>query len=65
MDINAIAASSGIALALSVAANIAQWQDRKSLLRLVIDSIRSNADMASAQKESNTLVQRLLGDRAR
>lgn len=69
MDINALAASGGVALVLSVAANIAQW--RYSLTReqkfidLMISSVKAVADLAAALKESSNQIERLIGDRAR
>ena len=63
MDVDSLAASSGIALALSVGACISLWRFAMKQVDRNYEKDKTVAELAAALKESNGLTERLLRDR--
>ena len=65
MNVDALAASSGIALALSVAANVALWQALMKAWDRNYDLGKAVAELAAGLRESLTMWERILRERGR
>lgn len=63
MDLDTIAKSAGIALALSVAANIALWRLVMRLLEDRMGDMKTVGDLTGALKDHDRLVESLARDR--
>ena len=64
-DVDGLAASSGVALVLSVAANVAQWRALMSAWNRNYEMSKTVADLAAGLRESLTMWERILHERRR
>ena len=65
MDVDGLAASSGIALALSIAANVALWHALLKAWERNYEMGRTVSDLAAGLRESLTMWERILRERGR